>query len=213
MLPSNFWLKGLVGPRGFSSDGTEVSARFEKNGALVVTQGRGKWAELCSRGKVFQASVAAVTIPVIANNLVSVFGLYNPAGSGIDMEIIDTEVTAAVATTVVDQFVWAIDLTAAKSLAATFTTLGAPKCRRMTESPANQGRFYSAVTHSGTPETYAPIGQDGATTSPGGGGRRREYDGSLILPPGFLMSVAATVAAGTATGLNIQATWAEIPIQ
>jgi hypothetical protein len=40
----------------------------------------------------------------------------------------------------------------------------------------------------------------------------RIYDGDLILPPGIAMSVAMSVAAGTTTGLNIEARWCEWPV-
>jgi hypothetical protein len=43
-------------------------------------------------------------------------------------------------------------------------------------------------------------------TNAGAAPRRKDYDGTLILPPGYLMSVAASTAAGTTSGLAAQAT-------
>lgn len=208
------YLKGLVGRAFAGGDQTEVSARFSKYNELYVALGRGPYGELTSRGKVFHAAVSAVTIPVNAATLVSVFGIYNPPGSGVDLELIECEVTQALATTVVDEFGLYADTAAALSALATFTTqLTTITNRRIMDPAANLARVYSAVTHSGTPRRVACIGQDGAVTDGTGAARRKTFNGSLIIPPGILVSVAASTAAGTASGLNVDLEWAEIPIQ
>ena len=168
------------------------------------------WLERTYQGDVFFASAAAVTVPVVANNLVSVFGIYNPPGSGKLLVMIDTDLAVVNATTVVNGYGW-YSSTATLSAAATFTTQGTYRTRRMQDA-TNSGvaRFYSAVTHSGTPSLEALITTHGATTNtqplPG-----RNFNGSLIIPPGILASVAATTAAGTGSGLTVSATWAEVP--
>lgn len=207
------FLKGLVG-RVWAGDQTEVTARFSKYNELYVAIGRGTYGELCSRGKVFHAAVSAVTIPVVAGNLISVFGIYNPPGSGVDVELIECEVTQAVATTVVDEFGIYADTAAALSALATFTTqLTTVTNRRVMDPAANLARVYSAVTHSGTPRRVAGLGQDGAVTNAGTSSRSKPFQGGLIIPPGILCSVAASVAAGAGSGLNVDMAWAEIPIQ
>lgn len=213
MFQGSGWLKGLVGPQAFAGDNSEVTARFGRNRELVVAGYRGRYGELTSRGKVFSFGVTAVTVPVVANNLVSVIGFYNPPNSGVDMELIDIDISQVLATTVVDAFGVYASATAALSAAATFTTLGSALCRRVADPAGNLVRAYSAVTHSGTPVKVANIGQDGAVTNSGSDSRRKSFDGQLIIPPGILASIAASTAAGTTSGLAVDVTWAEIPIQ
>lgn len=170
----------------------------------------GRWMERNVGGSVFSFKVAAVTLPVVANNLVSVCGIYNPPGSGKLLEIINTEIVNVLATTVVNGFGW-YSSTAALSAAATFTTAGTARSRRMQDPTSAVARVYTAVTHSGTPSFEALIAGHGATTNAGGARVGRDFNGSLLIPPGILASVAATTAASTASGLTIGFSWAEIP--
>lgn len=169
----------------------------------------GRWAERTYRGNVFSFTRAAVTVPVNANNLVSVCGIYNPPGSGKLLEIIDTTVSLALATTVVQSFVW-VSSTVAASAAATFTTAGTARSRRMQDSTGSTARVYTAVTHSGTPDVEEHIGGYGAVTSPGMQ-MYKKYDGALLIPPGVLASIATLTAASTSSGINLCFSWAEVP--
>lgn len=166
--------------------------------------------ERCYQGDVSFFHVAAVTLPVNANNLVSVCGIYNPPGSGKILEIIDTDVTSDDATTVVQAIVW-VSSTVALSAAATFTTAGTARSRRMQDPSGSVARVYTAVTHSGTPNVEAVVGGFGATTS-AGMMMHKKFDGTLMIPPGVLASVASLTAASTATGLNVGFTWADIAL-
>lgn len=213
-LSENFWLKALVGKSDNPAVGSETTVRAGRSNEMMTAEIRGRWSELTQLGKVFHAVVSGVTIPVVASNLVSVFGIYNPPGSGIDVELIDVDISQVLATTVVDAFGLYADTTAALAAAATFTTqLTTVTNRRLMDPNANKARVYSAVTHSGTPRKVANIGQDGAVTNAGSAARRLTANGQLILPPGILMSVAASTAAGTASGMAIDFCWAEIPLQ
>ena len=79
----------------------------------------------------------------------------------------------------------------------------------MQGAPANAIQFYSAYTHSLTPAREDIIANFGATTDPIVAVIEKQYDGRLLLPPGIAMSVAMSTAAGSTSGLDIQATWAE----
>lgn len=203
-------LKGLIGVPGSGvSDGSEVTSRFGRNNDLIVAQDQGKYSEPSSRGRVFSANVAAVTVPVVANNLVSVFALYNPPGSGVLMELIDFDATNVVAATVVDG-IGLYYSPAALSAAATFTTPGTVISQILDNGPQNNGRFYSALTHSGTPILAALMGGDPATTAQAG--IHHSFDGKVQIPPGIVASVAMTTAASTANGITLGLSWLERPI-
>lgn len=188
----------------------EVGARMTGEGNYLHEQLSGRWAERNYRGNVASFSVVAVTIPVNANNLVSVCGIYNPPGSNKILEIIDTDLENVLATTVVNAYAW-YSSTVALSALATFTTPGTARSRRMQDPASSQTRVYTAVTHSGTPSLEAMIGGHGATTN-AGFQTYKKFDGTLMIPPGVLASVAATTAASTGSGMAIGFSWAELPI-
>ncbi len=192
------------------SVGTESQLPLTAHGAMQTSDIHGKWFEANYRGKLFTANVTAQTVPVIASGLVSVFTLYNPAGSGIIAEIISTGISQVVAATVVDSVGW-YSSTAAATAAGTFTTLGVPRSGQVQGANANSVRFYSAYTHSLTPTREDIICDVGASTNTTTAVIEKIYDGRLLLPAGIAMSVAMSTTAGSTSGLDIQATWAEWP--
>lgn len=189
---------------------TEAQLPLGSHGQVQTADVHGKWFEVNYRGKLFSANVTAVTIPVVASGLVSVFTLYNPPGSGVIGEIVSTQLGQVLATTVVDTVGWYSSSFALTGL-GTFTTLASPRSGNVQGSAANAIKFYSAYTHSGTPIREDIIAAFGATTDPSLPFIEKQHEGRLILPEGIAMSVAMSTAAGTATGLDIQATWAEWP--
>ncbi len=187
-----------------------LRARMTGEGGFLYENLSGRFAERNYRGKVSSFSVAAVTIPVNAATLGSVCGIYNPVGSGMMLEIIDTDIVNVDATTVVNAYGW-YSSTAALTALATFTTPGTARSRRMQDPVGSVARVYTAVTHSGTPNLEALIGGTGAVTTTSNQSMYRKWDGTLLVPPGILMSIAATTAAGRASGNTIVFTWADVP--
>jgi len=190
------------------SVGTESQLPLTGHAALQTSDIHGKWFEANYRGKLFSANVTAVTIPVIASGLVSVFTLYNPPGSGVIGEIVSNQIGQVIAATVVDTVGW-YSSTPAATAAGTFTTLGTTRSGQVQGAPANAIKFYSAYTHSLTPSREDIIMAFGATTDAPGILYEKLHDGRLLLPSGVAMSVAMSTAAGTTSGLDIQATWVE----
>ena len=201
----------LVNPPAQSSnpDGAEIFALGGKQGDALVSELHGKHFTANYRGKLFAATAAAVTLPVNAASLVSVFTLWNPPASGINMEIVEVSVVNVLATTVVDAVGWYFS-TAALTAAGTFTTAGTTQPLNVGAGFTSAGRFYSAYTHSGTPVLVDIIGGYGAATDQTG--ITKFYDGRLILPPGIAMSVAMSTTASTGSGITLSASWQESPI-
>jgi hypothetical protein len=189
---------------------TEAQLPLTEHGAVQTADVHGKWFEANYRGKLFTANVTAVTIPVIASGLVSVFTLWNPPSSGVVGEIVSTQIGQVIAATVVDVVAW-YSSTPAATAAGTFTTLGTTRSCQVQGAPANAIKFYSAYTHSLTPSREDIIASFGATTNTTASAIEKLHDGRLLLPAGVAMSVAMSTAAGTTSGLDIQATWAEWP--
>lgn len=180
------------------------------HGQLETADVHGKWFEANYRNKVFSFNVTAVTVPVVASGLVSVFTLYNPPGSGVVAELISAQVGQVLATTVVDDVGW-YSSSAALTALGTFTTIAQARAGQMQAPAANAVKPYSAYTHSGTPIREDIIGTFGATTNPTAQVLQKKYEGELLIPAGIAASVAMSTAAGTASGLGVGATWAEWP--
>lgn len=211
-------LRGLVqNPESVNQTpgGALISPSMGRHGELFVSSVHGKYFYANLRRRLFNFMVTGVTVPVVASNLVSVFALYNPANSGVVAEIVDAEIGQVLATTVVNMFNW-YQSNGAAAAGSTFTTPGVAGTNfnsgRVGELPVgNRVVPYSALTHSGTPVRADTIGSHGATTNANSSMIRKEYDGRLILPPGTVMSIATSTAAGTASGLALAATWIEWP--
>ena len=209
-ITANNWLMGLVAPWGFKAPGSEIAAGFDTRGALLTNQFSGPYAELCRQGKIYYCSAAAFTMPVNAASLVSKFTIYNPPGSNVNLELIEINAATVVATTVVDG-VGVYYSSAAQTAAGTFTTLGTVS-NALLNGPSGQAQFYSAYTASGTPTLGRILGGWGAVTDPGPNTVTKDFWGSLAVSPGTAIHVAMTTAASTASGITLDAVWAEVPV-
>lgn len=203
--PNKVVLTGYT--RALASPGIQ-NVRISDDGSLVAN---GRYTELAARGQVFHLSRAAVTIPVNAATLVSLFGLYNPAGSGKMLELIECEAHSVVATTVVN----ALGLyysNGTNASGATFTTqITTIENGRVGEGVATVCRAYSSVTHVGTPVLVDLIGGWGAVTDGGSTPIRKQWNGSIQVPPNTLLALAMTTAAATGSGITSLLRWAEVP--
>ena len=211
-------ITGLVvdpGDAAYAAGSYPVAAQG-RSGELLTSGVHGKYYAAAYYGNVFTANRTAVTIPVVASNLVSVFSLYNPSGSGVNAELIDLDIANVLATTVVNAFGLYFQNSAAALGGATYTTVGVANTNIfsgvMGATPGNSVLFYSALTHAGTPVRYRHVGGNWAVTSTDIGSIHYEFDGKVIVPPGTIVSLAASTAAGTTSGLDPQITWAEFPV-
>ena len=195
------------------ADGSAMPLRAGHETDQFVDDLHGKHYTVNYRGKLFEATAAAIAVPVIANNLVSTFSLINPPSSGVNAEMVDVTVTLALALAVVDVVGWYYS-PVTKLFAGTFTTPGSPNSGEVANNPPNKVLFYSAYTHSGTPTLVDAIGQFGATAITSPISTSKFYDGRLILPPGIVMSIAMSTAAFVAATntVNIEARWCEWPV-
>jgi hypothetical protein len=196
-------------------DGTFQAPNQDRQGAAINADLKGKFSNAAYRKALFSFNVTAVTVPVIANNLVSVFTLWNPPSSGVYGELVDAEVGQVLATTVVDTMGWYFS-NGSKALAGTFTTASVANTNhfsgRIGDVPNNNIIPYTAYTHSGTPVRVDMVTMFGATTDASMAAPSKFYDGRLLLPPGTAISLAMTTAAGTTSGLDLGCRWIEWPL-
>lgn len=197
-----------------SGDNVDVPLSAGRQGELLTSEFRGKYANAASRGALFSANVTAVTLPVIAATLASKFALVNPVGSGVDLELVDFDMGTVLATTVVDT-VGIYESHGNNAATATLTTAGVVGTNvftgQLNASGAPKGQFFSALTHVGTPVRVAILGFFGATTTTWSGSFHVDFDGKIIVPEGTIISVAMSTAASTASGVDLGIRWLEIP--
>lgn len=197
-------------------DSVQIPPALGRQGEALNSDIHGKFATAAARKSLFSFNVTAQTIPVIASGLVSVFTLWNPTGSGVMGELVDTELGQVLATTVVDTVGWYMQSGSA-ALAGTFSTkavaLTTYFAGRIGDQPAGQIVPYTAFTHNGTPTRVDIIGAFGAVTDASMTLTEKFYDGRVLIPPGTVMSVAMSTAAGFTSGLDIGARWIEYPFQ
>jgi hypothetical protein len=94
-----------------------------RQGDLLTSEIHGKHYVANYRGKLFEANVANVIVPVVASALVSVFTLYNPVSSGVNMEIVSALCANVAATVVVNAVGWYYS-TAVLTSKGSFATAG-----------------------------------------------------------------------------------------
>lgn len=177
---------------------------------LYVAEIHGKSYTATYRGASFAMSVAAVTLPVNAATLASVFSVYNPPGSGRVLELLAMDWATVVATTVVTGFGIYTQGPATASK-ATFTTPVTPTSLLVGGNTSSVAIGYSALTASGTPTLTALFGGNGAVTSTYEGVNSYDFQGRVVLTAGSILHVATTTAATTASGFTGVLSWAEWP--
>ena len=203
---------------GTTIDPTTVANQDSNNASFIlgrqtdtlVSEIHGQFYTANYRGKLFQASVSAVTFPVVTASLASVFTLYNPPGVNTIAEIVYSTVTQQLATGVVNTIGWYFSGPPLGG-AGTFSTKGTVNSGRLGAPTNNNVLFYTSYTHSGTPVLGDVIGGFGATTNTTTGFPFKNHNGSLLLYPGTAASIAMSTAAGATTGWGAEVKWIEWP--
>ena len=205
---------GIVNPPSntSNSDATNVPILQGKQGEQVVTELSGRYYTQSYRGNVFGGFVTGVTVPQIANNLVSVCSLFNPASSNRNLVLIGADVGTVLATTVVDTIGLYFQKISGATTIPTSQTAGTTTNGLLGAGITAQGLFLSAATHVGTPTIAAIGGFFGAVTTTAAAPIRRSFDGEVILPPNTIVSFAMSTAASTASGIALGLQWMEVPL-
>lgn len=193
-------------------DSTTVAGEnIGKAGEMLASELHGKYYTAGYRGTTFGFSVAAATLPVNAASLASKMTLYNPPGSGKNLELIHLDWSYVLATTAVNG-VGVYYSTVAQTAAGTFTTATTSQALNLAAPVGSVAIPYSAYTASGTPVLIALCGYTGAVTSTAANVNQYMFDGKVIVPPGYSIHVAMTTAASTGSGFTGMISWAEWPI-
>lgn len=192
--------------------GNNPIASGGKQGETYVSEIHGRMYPANYNNALYVAFVNGVTVPVNAATLASVFTIYNPPGSGINMELYRVDYEQIVTATVIDALGW-VTQTPGLISKGTFTTFGTAVPRLIGGAGNNRGQFLTAFTHSGTP-TFVDFFAGWGSTSGNQAGTSisRVYDGDLVITPGNAISLAMSTGAGTGSAAVVQAVWAEYPV-
>lgn len=204
-------------------DSTISNITLGKSNEVLMSELHGKYYNLALRGIVFHGSTAKAGVAVPASASTSpVFGLWNPAGSGVNLELIAEYYgfvgTPQVATNLGYDFktgVGAAIGTAAPISAFTPATpnnalLGAGAASKALFAPAGTITLAAAGTYLGT-NSMSNTATTAAGTAAGNWQQLSFLDGTIIIPPGTILYPTAGNAA-ISGAIAIRWVWAEFPI-
>jgi hypothetical protein len=197
--------------------------RVDKGSSLVVADGRGRYAEMVAQSQVFSAVLSATSGTIAAGNIVAAaaaastqFGLINPLGSGVNLEILKFGMGVISGTPAAGP-VFHGYITNISSLTA--TPAGTARSNMMGQVGSAALVWSSAAGSALTGSTQAPVVQRAAdfaataTAQAVANGHVRaieEVAGELIIPPNT-MWLPLWSGAGTTLLNGYSITWAEVP--
>mgnify|MGYP001574829286 CR=1 FL=1 len=203
-----------------TADTTVQKARGFKEGGQVIGHLHGKYYEHASRGNVFVASTlaAGIVVPFIAATVASKFTLLNPAGSGVNIELIDINVCQVPGSALITGLGVAFQgpLTTTGGNPGTLTVSTGQHASTLVGSGVTPPcTFYSAATHTNvaianlTPVIW--LFNNVATTVITQQYTNYQFDGKFIMPPDTAMLLVNNIT-GTQSAAAISVTYAAYPV-
>lgn len=209
-----------VGPQQ-GADGTVNIARGDKTGATVVTDAHGHWSEAATRGRLFTAFLAQGTTTVAAGNIIGAaaaastqFAVWNPIGSAVVLVLQKLKIQQYSGTPTAGGLT--LSTFNAQAVASTLATSAAIRCNYIN---AGLGAGLCLASAAGATLTGGLIlttlmgtgwsSSATAVASPAGIGYVENFDGEVVVPPGFGV-VPTWAGAGTTYLVGYTLTWEEI---
>ena len=202
------------------SDTVKNVARGTKEGAQTVGHIHGKYYETASRGNVFVASTlaAGIVVPFIAATMTSKFTLVNPAGSGMNIELIDLNVLQVPGSSLITgmgvAFQGPLSTTGGYPGTLTIST-GQHQSTMVYGGQAPPCVHYSsAVLTNVAIANLTPVlwlYNSVATTTITQGPTNYQFDGKFIMPPDSLCCLVNSIT-GTQSAAAISMTYAAYPV-
>ena len=196
-------------------DGSGINSFAGVHGSQLASEIHGKYFEVAKRGGLFIGGsvIAGVALPVNAATLASKFTLWNPAGSGYDVELVEFTMGITSVTEVVNGVCLGLQTKVSSSGGApgTLTAISAFSSYA-TGGGVNKATLYSAatLTNAAVLPVYALGINFSATTGPTSGANTYVFDGKIILPPDTIATFVTNVAAETTATCSLS--WSEWPI-
>lgn len=207
----------ITGPVS-NGDGRGIGAlRQDKQSALVVADGHGRYYEQTSRGTVYCLSTALTGATVAAGHVAppaaaaaTTLTLENPVGSGADFEILMAALSHLTGTPGTGAWAYCVS----PSSVITATPNATPQPLRAGANPSS-GRGFTATALTGglvhtTARPFANSVFAGAIDAATQNKNVVEYlNGSLVIPPGYILTLAPP-ATGTSHVVVASIVYAEV---
>lgn len=202
-------------------DGSQPNARQGRTGELIVSQAHGRYYETTSRGNTFTLTLNATTTGISAGNLtgaaaaaVTQFAIWNPNGSGVNINILKAFVAPISGTFAAGPVFHGLFVNGNPTIASTGTANnnlagGRPPIARYMASAAG-----AALTGGTAPVTFRAMSMSfsaSAYAAAAGANTLENVEGDIVLPPGTGW-VPLHAGAGTSVLHAYSVTWEEIPI-
>lgn len=192
-----------------NQDGSLAQMRAGRSGALMVADSDPRYYDPVNRGITFAAAGQAAVTLGAGLSATSVWSLYNPAGSGVNLALVEFtfafSAAPAAAAVVFLTAPGAIAQAAPTALTALTTWQSA---KYGTALLSSQARVYTAATLAAAPVVTRILGSVVAASSitpPTLGG---DIAGAIVIPPGAHVTLQASAAASGFPSM----TWTEIPV-
>ncbi len=201
------FLQSVVSAPGNNTAGTNPIAPCNPDGAPMFSEVHGKWYSAARAGRVYIATslIAGITIPV--NTTTSpTWTLFNPATSTVNLELIHFDVGSIVAATLIQSEILG---SISKQTPTSTTALTPANIINPMSSGSPQASMFTAATIGAAITTHMPLFLAPAVAV-AAGQTKYEFDGKVVLPPGWLFTVTSTpVQSGV---LLPSLSWAEWPV-
>lgn len=203
-------------PTVSNSDSTIGNLIAGKSLEVLIAQLHGKWYSSTYRGNVFHGKTAAagVLIPATAGTA-QTFGIWNPLGSGVNVELIAAYYGWVSTTGAVPANIGYDVVTPANALTVTAITASAPANGLLAAGKASKVLFTASAATTTASSLLGTNGMShlttiGATTTVQPFQLVELFEGSIIVAPNSAIFVSGTVA--PVDKFDIRWVWAEYPV-
>ena len=209
--------KALVGKRQYSND-QEVYVRAGRSGE-VITAVHGKYYQATKDGEVFHAHTAGAGLALNgdAEGTTWDMALYNPAGSGVDLVILDARMARGTTGDIgPGAMVWMAPASATSTV-PTGTAMAITN-GYFGGGANNKAQALYTVTVEGTDgvrvRTAFQLSENlvGTAGAPAGNSVSDPVDGMIIVPPGWYVGLTNEGDAGSSPLVHASLSWKEVPV-
>ncbi len=212
----------LVAAYANGAKGSPVAPILSDERAIVTQQYGGRWYHAAKQGRIFTGnSAAAGSVVINYDATAQVFGLWNPAGSGVNGLLINLRGTyRSVSPGAAGGYVWAITRNAGASLASSgitvFTETSPERGLLGSLVGGNKIRFTASAATVIAATQYVPIGVSQTVltntdaTNLFNTAFQVNYDGDFILTPNTAIWFGGNISLLSAVATSV--TWCEEPV-
>lgn len=192
----------------FTSVGVSAPLRQGKNGQLITADGHGKYYETALNRRLFQSYGAPATLTAV-NTTYTGHLLHNPASSGVNLVLYEIDLVVSVTSATMTGIALA---SATQSTTPTSTTAVERQGNLFLGGASGAVQAYKAATLTAAGTAFRILMHNTAAIETVGVDRVNiDLGGSVIVPPGYWVALAAIGAASASAAVGSTIIYAEIP--